>query len=358
MTSHEYPDDSTPHAARALWLSLILVGSSQALADQWPVLLPELRRLPLVERIQQTPAFPEPLEPVGGARPGNIESETLWAALELMVSEGGRSGAQALEVFLEAFPDSAWAPTVHYGLAGYYERTGRYSMALRHGEMAWAMIREATDYSTRRLADRVLARWSRLLAQLGRIEDLNRIAGALLNRQPVEGRVAFELQKVLARYSAILHRPEGVHKCGYLAVADLMKEERRPAALLRAMMTRKAPAEGFSLQQLAELAAEYGYEPLVVQWQEPGTIPYPAVAHMTVGHFVTIVAVEGDRFRVEDPGLKTTRLMHAEDLAAELSGYFMVNGGRIPVGCLVVSPPDRVRGPGTRSRQQHPRLGG
>lgn len=77
---------------------------------------PELGRLPVEARIMSAPVFEEPLVWVGSAPPAIEESEALWAAINLMREHGPALGFEALEIFIEEFPDSAWTPALRSNL--------------------------------------------------------------------------------------------------------------------------------------------------------------------------------------------------------------------------------------------------
>lgn len=323
---------------RALFLLLLFLarlapaGEVPAPADATAVIYSGLWRLPVAERLASAPAFEEPLVWTGAFPPSARESEALWSALDTLYLRGPRTGIAAIEAFLEDSPDSAWAPSVRHSLACTYERRGRYAAALSHWELAWDATGAGLEPSTRRMADAVLARWTRLLAGLGQVERLETVIGAVQVRAPADGRLRMELDTVLRQYLIMRWRPEGVFKCGAMALSDLARDPAPGATLLRAMMLTKAPAEGFSLAGVAELAARYGHSPLMVKWRTPGAIPVPSVAHLSVGHFVAVTAVDGGRYRVEDAGLRRQLWMEAADLEAELSGYFLVTGGALPTG--------------------------
>ena len=66
---------------------------------------PILARMPVIERIVSAPVFEEPLTWVGEDLPGDEESEALWGSIDLMHEHGPRAGIEALEAFVEAYPE-------------------------------------------------------------------------------------------------------------------------------------------------------------------------------------------------------------------------------------------------------------
>src|SRR5579859_77234 len=73
-------------------------------------------------QVTQAHLFMEPLVWVGKQSPPDLESEELLGDVGIFKSDGAKAGYSALEHFLSAHPQSAWAPALEVNMAGYYRR--------------------------------------------------------------------------------------------------------------------------------------------------------------------------------------------------------------------------------------------
>jgi len=145
----------------SIWLTgLVLAAAPRVLADA----------LSVAGQIKAEPVFASPLDWTGDQPPAEAESAALLQAINGLRTTGSGSGFAALEDFLTAYPQSAWAPALHVSLAEYYRSRGRYSLALSHWEAAWDETKAGHDRRTQKLAARDIAGWTRLLASLGEKE--------------------------------------------------------------------------------------------------------------------------------------------------------------------------------------------
>src|SRR5436190_7499048 len=124
------------------------------------------------EAISGTYYFPRPMLRVGEEPPSESESELLWQILDGWRASGQQSGLPDLEMFLEAYTNSPWAPSLHANLGKYYLDSGYITLALEHWEQAWLSTQHYRSGNGKSVADYTLAHWTRLLASLGRFETL------------------------------------------------------------------------------------------------------------------------------------------------------------------------------------------
>src|SRR6266568_7617335 len=57
---------------------------------------------------------------VGDQPPAESESEILWRLLDRWRASGYQSGLSEIELFVEAYPNSAWVPSLHANLGKFY----------------------------------------------------------------------------------------------------------------------------------------------------------------------------------------------------------------------------------------------
>jgi hypothetical protein len=102
--------------------------------------------------------------------------------------DAGAGAGSWFEAFIEAYPGSAWTPSIRCNLAFRYRELGRNTLALEHWAAAWDATAEAQDPGGKRVADFTLVYWTRLLASLGRREALivlfAETQGRVLDRGP------------------------------------------------------------------------------------------------------------------------------------------------------------------------------
>ena len=119
------------------------------------------------QQVQAQPVYGAPLEWLGNRAPDEAESQAL-----LSVLQDTRTGIAALEAFLKAHPDSAWAPSVHFNLAEQLNHQGRRSQALTHWAAAWNGVKNDPSPKGQALAAQVFNSWTICLLGLGQTEKL------------------------------------------------------------------------------------------------------------------------------------------------------------------------------------------
>ncbi len=285
---------------------------------------PALARMPVIERIVSAPVFEEPLTWVGDDLPGDEESESLWAAIDVMRQFGPKAGFEALEAFIEAYPDSAWIPAVGCNLAFRYREMGRYTLALEHWAAAWDATAEAQDPGGKRVADYTLAHWSSLLVSLGRQEALTVLFAETQGRELDGGPLQERLYATQESYRRMMHDPSVAYRCGTLAVMRLARELALPNTDLSKVMNAQAPGTGFSLAELQDLATGAGL-PVVplLRPEDDGSLVIPSVVHWRQNHYAALVEAWDDYVLVDDPTFGHPRWLHTDVINAEASGYFL-----------------------------------
>ena len=99
----------------------------------------------------------QPFVWVGNQPPDEAESLALWIVLDNWRANGYQAGVDDIESFIGAYPNSAWAPSLHANLGRVYLDRGRMSLALEHWEAAWLATRPYPDGSGKLMADYTLA---------------------------------------------------------------------------------------------------------------------------------------------------------------------------------------------------------
>ncbi|MCL4181514.1 MAG: hypothetical protein KJ072_27720 [Verrucomicrobia bacterium] len=306
------------------WAALLPLRAAVALD-------PALARMPVIERIVTAPVFEEPLTWVGDGFPGDEESDALWAAIDVMRELGPRPGFEALEAFIEAFPDSAWTPSVRSNLAFHYREIGRYTLALDHWAAAWDATGAAVDPGGKRVADFTLAHWTRLLISLGRQEALTVLFAETQGRELDGGPLQERLYATQESYRRMVRDPAVAYRCGTLAVLRLARELALPGMDVSGILSAQAPGTGFSLAELSKLATDARLPVVALRRPEgDGQVVVPSVVHWRQNHYAALVDLRDDYVFVDDPTFGHPRWIHVDVVNAEASGYFLALRAQAP----------------------------
>ena len=121
---------------------------------------------------------------IGVSRPDRLDRKDIAARAGIpAVASAHRSAAGkslpatigGFESFVAANPNAAWTPSLKANPGYFYYQSGRYTLALSHWETAWDQAKGMQDRWGKHVADYSLAHWTRLLASLGREEELAKI---------------------------------------------------------------------------------------------------------------------------------------------------------------------------------------
>jgi len=292
--------------------------------------------------------FKQRLVPVGPTLPSEAESQVLFEVLTQWRVQGDQAGLPALEKFVEEFPDSAWAPSIRINLGHLYRERGRYTLALQHWEEAWEATKRSPGGDDKRVADYALAHWTRLLASLGRFDELTWIYLQHGDRELDGGPLSQRWRRTREAYAIMWRNPEVSFKCGLYALNQVGLRLGVPSFRGSEMTSIGSPTNGFTLGELGQIASQYGIAVVPVAREMGSEIVVPSVVHWKQEHYAAIVSQVGNVYEVVDRTFGTRIWMDAETLNAEASGYFLVPAGVSKLGYRGVTPVEAelVRGKG------------
>ncbi|MBS1165544.1 MAG: wapA1 [Proteobacteria bacterium] len=264
--------------------------------------------------------LPEPLVPINDQYYSDIFSLSNTLREEAERPDKWR----LLRDFSETYPNSAWAPAVNTNLGLLYLHDGYFSRAESAWRAAWISGKDAQDPAARALIDRAVGELARLYANLGKMDDLERLFQEIGDR-PVVGSATEDLQ--VAREILVLSKkdPRHLFNCGPLALKALSLALGIDPAKVDFLQWLNVGPNGTNLSQVANLADKVGLGYHLVQ-REPGqTVPVPSLVHWRVGHFAAIVGMDNGRYHVKDAVFPASDIwVTPEALDAEASGYFLV----------------------------------
>ena len=164
---------------------------------------------------------------------------------------------QRSEAFIERWPDSPYTPALRNKLALHYDRTGRYSRAAAHWDEAWQAARELPGIEAREVADESLANLALILANNGRVAELESVYQEASGMLSPGGMWADRYLRSVEKYVRMKRAPEKAFRCGVHAlwrVATALGVEFDGAAL----SDTPGKQAGTSIGELEELSKQYG----------------------------------------------------------------------------------------------------
>ena len=178
-------------------------------------------------RVRGGAIFEEPIEAVSHGATSEREQALLDAAIRTAQAKDLPELAEFLDKFLSENPGSAWAPScacAHF--AQHYLDEGEYSKALAGWERVWEATHQYPDGLEKRAADYALANWTRLLAELGRVEDLEVIFAETEGRQLDAEPLQQKFLRTREVYRLLRQKPTASYRCGWLVLNELMLKVR------------------------------------------------------------------------------------------------------------------------------------
>lgn len=242
-----------------------------------------------------------------------------------------RDDFSAPEEFLRQFPRGAWAPALKSRLAEEYYATGWYSKAIRALEEVWDERGDNATATGRYLSTHVGVQLAELYARLGRREDLERVVAVL-----EQGAVATEdletLRGVQQGLGTMTSKPEGSFRCGALALERIRVFLNTTNTGHAALLKSRSSAGGMNLAEVAALSRAVGMN-YQMAFRPPGApLVTPAVMHLRIGHFVSLLRQVKGKVQLEDPTGWQTTFITPRVVEAEASGYFLLPPGPLPKG--------------------------
>ena len=237
---------------------------------------------------------------MGEQPPSESESAALWQILDGWRSSHFQIGLPDLEMFLEAYTNSPWAPSLHANLGKYYRDRGFISPALEHWAAAWALAREYQEGHGKMVADYTLAHWTRLLASLGRYEILAAIFSDTQGRALEPGPLSVMWARTREAFTDMTVNPGHSYKCGTFAL-DHIGQTLGLQFDARALVSVPSPSSGFSMKALADLSTQLGLGLVPVSRGTDTKLVVPSVIHWEQEHYAAIVAQIGQYYKVVDP---------------------------------------------------------
>ncbi len=289
-----------------------------------------------VEQVIRAPLFQRPLVWVG-SQPSGAESEALLKDIDVFNTKGMDPGFAALEQFVATHPNSAWTPDLQVHLAEYDRARGRYSEALAYWQAAWNETKDSQDAAAQRLAVRDMAGWTRLLASLGRKDQLEKLFGELSARHLPLETYSTEIQETEEGLGMMKAKPGDSYRCGSYALGHLAMAMGLGNRTAQKLFDMDSPDGGFNMSELLALARSNGISVEAVHCPADALPVVPSVVHWKLNHYAAITEQKGNLYRVDDPTFSGHVWMTAATIAAESSGDYILPADKVPASWAKMS---------------------
>ncbi|HEY0479675.1 MAG TPA: cysteine peptidase family C39 domain-containing protein [Kofleriaceae bacterium] len=230
--------------------------------------------------------------------------------------------------FVEAHPHSGWNAAVLANLGLAYLRSGYFARALDCWHGAWREARDATEIGARELADRAVGELARLHAQLGHLEDLDKLFKEIGNR-PLGARAAEAVSGARDAAWSMRHDPGAAYRCGTSALRTVVVARGATIDSVAFLDHERSGQRGFSLAQLAGLAERTGRHYRLIHRQPGEAVPVPSVVHWNANHFAAIVGERDGGYVIKDAaaGAASGELwVRQAAIDSQTSGFFLAPG--------------------------------
>ncbi|MGH9320859.1 MAG: cysteine peptidase family C39 domain-containing protein, partial [Vicinamibacteria bacterium] len=312
-----------------------------------PPQYPTFSPTPTDEEIFRARVFGEPLIPEEGET-NDAENQALVQAITTYLYGGNSEALEPLEGVVTNFPNSRWRVAVQAGVGSWYRKKGYFTRAQRNLTEAWRLGKESKTEGVRRLAEFAAGELMQIHMQFGQVDPLEALVSEFSGRE-LSGGITEKLYAAQASVWGLRNDHEKAIPSGSVALerlrldqhekAERAKKEQDPNYKQKPFqrhneLDRFPPThEGASLAEIQDLADLTDLRLQMAKRENPNAeIPVPSLVHFKQGHFAALVEKRGERFRLDDPLLGGEVWLSREAFEEEISGFFLLELGRLPPG--------------------------
>jgi len=308
------------------------------------------------QQVSRAPLFADPLVWVGAQAPSEAESIELLDDIEIFKDKGIVDGFSALEQFIASHPQSPWTPALQVHLAERYRNEGRYTSALAYWKSAWDATKDSKDAVGQKIAARTIAGLTRLLASLGRKDEMEALFNELDSHHLPLGTYKTVVDETKEAWASMNRKPGDAYRCGSFALGNLGKALGLNNQASDKFFEIESPDGGFTISQLLALAKTNGLSVVAARPPTGGELVVPALVHWKLNHYAAITAKKGDLYRVEDPTFRGHIWMTAGAIEAESSGDYILAAAQLPASWSKLSDAEcaKIYGKGTPNLINNP----
>jgi len=287
--------------------------------------------------------FQEPLIPMSGDVQSG-ENADLAKAIKAFKAKPDTEDLSPFAMFLDAHPQSRWAPSLKLSLGQIKFQSGYLSEAMALWSSSWEQAKGEKDRGKAAIANGSIANLLLLTSRLGRQEDLRKYLAE------INGRAFFgsDEQKVVGAREGLWsmeHKPECSFKCGPFAVNNVLNAVNRTHLMNPVLEKAESTKAGTSLVQVKHWADQVGLKYQIAKRTPGAPLLTPSVVHFKLDHFAAIVEAQNGRYHLKDPTFDTDgqSWITAKAIDQESDGYFLVSAEKpLPQGWQAV-PEDEAK---------------
>jgi hypothetical protein len=213
---------------------------------------------------------------------------------------------------------------------------------------AWAKCKTGTDDNSKRVAGDVMAQWTRLLASLGRLEELDAIYTDAAKTGADLGSLKPLIDQTKEGVARMASKPGIAYRCGTYALYNVGKALQPTNPALEALNNIDSPLAGFSMGELVDFARSNNIPVKAVRLRAQDPLPVPSVVHWSENHYAAIVAGTNGMYKVIDPTFRETKWISEAAIREETSGRLLVpvNSATASMEALAAADLKNTRGKG------------
>jgi RHS repeat-associated protein len=312
-----------------------------------PPQYPTFSPVPTDEELTKARLFGEPLIPQAGES-NDVENQALAQAITTYLYGGDSEALEPLEGVVTAFPRSRWRVAVQANVGSWYRKKGYFTRAQRNLTEAWQLGKSSDTEGVRKLAEFAAGELMQIHMQFGQVDPLEALVAEFEGRE-LSGGITETLAAARATVWGLRNDHGSAIPSGSVALerirkdkhekAERQKQDQDPNYRSKAFERNESldafPAthDGASLADIQDLADLTDLELQMAKRQNPAAvIPVPSLVHLKQGHFAALVEERDGRFRFNDPLLGGEVWMSREAFEEEISGFFLLEQGRLPDG--------------------------
>lgn len=317
-----------------------------------PPAYPTFSPIPTDEELFKARVFGEPLIPEAGES-NDAENQALAQAITSYLYGGDSEALEPLEGVVTSFPQSRWRVAVQANVGSWYAKKGYFTRAQRNLLEAWRLGKSSKTEGVKRLAEFAAGELMLLHAQFGQVDPLEALVTEFAGRE-LSGGITEKLYVGQATVWGLRNDHQNAIPSGSVALerirlkkheaAEEAKRTQDPAYKKRSFQRHteldRFPADhdGSTLAELQDLANLTDLSLQMVKREDlAAQIPLPSVVHFRQGHFASLMEERAGKFRFDDPLLGGEVWMSREAFEEEISGFFLIEQGRIPTGWRAAS---------------------
>ncbi|GAA5127384.1 peptidase C39 [Luteolibacter yonseiensis] len=279
--------------------------------DHTSLLLLDLSRIPSEKDLRMAGQLGEELIPTRSAEPSQIEDLALRSKQEQDNLSFGKAiqdwnlhnYEKACELFnehLKAFPESAWAAEAELHLGCYAQYNGRFDEA-----KVWFEASEGRSPKGHSMHAKSTLRLGALAMESGSLQEATLKFTSLRATSDTSSHGTYASYWI-TRLSLMKDNSTSMRDCAQKSLAEICSLLEKPEAAARLRAMENTRPEGFSLQEIEDLAKEQGLTARTIITTAPhaADLPVPFIAHYGLGeqlHFVAVLShAENGKMRIYD----------------------------------------------------------